>query len=510
MPRGKRPLESAAWLERFEKKHGGSYDYSGATILNGTTKIDIKCFLHGSFRQSPSAHASGRGCGKCKRNKRGARGFFAQALNEHGHFYDYSRCQYRDWKSKVEIKCPKHGYFKQTPAAHIHGQGCEKCGYEKAAEKNRKDVAFFLQEANTVHNGHYTYGRYTNSHTKMDITCPEHGRFEQRPGNHLKGAGCPECYNERRGASQRGDTDSFVKKAINVHQNTYDYSLVEYVSSTVDVVIVCEIHGKFLQSPERHLASNGCPMCSRAAASVQRRLSPEEFITRATAIHSGRYNYPAQYVIGRDKIHIGCPRHGEFTQAAESHLRGAGCPSCKAEACAFSKTMDTQTYITKAAEKHGGLYDYSRVEYGGGEQPICIFCPDHGPFWRRARAHLHDGSGCPRCSTQGYSKMEIAWLTQMERVDDVDITHAGKGAQHSIKLKGWRRRPVDGYAASTNTVYQFHGSYWHGDPRIFAGDVINKTNHTSMRELFERTQKWTAALTEAGYIVKEMWELDFI
>ena len=432
-----------------------------------------------------------------------------KALARHGRRYDYSKCRYRTWKSKVEIGCPSHGPFYQTPAAHIHGQGCGKCGHDNAAAQNRKNPDVFLEQANAVHNNRYEYGEYWNTKTKMDITCPQHGKFQQMPANHLKGAGCPECYRPRRGASQRGDTDSFVAKAREIHGGSYDYSLVEYVSATAQVRVICNTHGEFSQSPDVHLNSKGCPNCSRAVGSSQRRLSPQAFISRAQASHGEKYKYPEAYVQGGLKMSIECPRHGTFLQTGESHLRGHGCPSCSAEVCATSKTMDTETYVTKAAERHEGLYDYSQVEYRGGEQSICIICPSHGPFFRLARAHLHDGSGCPRCSTQGYSKMEVAWLTAMEHVDDVEIKHAGKGAQHAVKLKGWRKRPVDGYAASTNTVYQFHGSYWHGDPRVFAPDIVNQTNHKRMGELYEETRKWTEALKGAGFIVKEMWELDF-
>ena len=33
---------------------------------------------------------------------------------------------------------------------------------------------------------------------------------------------------------------------------------------------------------------------------------------------------------------------------------------------------------------------------------------------------------------------------------------------------------VDGYCYETNTVYEFHGDYWHGNPIVFDSDDTNK------------------------------------
>lgn len=45
----------------------------------------------------------------------------------------------------------------------------------------------------------------------------------------------------------------FVKRAIEIHGNKYEYSLVEYVNSYTNIKIICQIHGIFLQHPHHHL-----------------------------------------------------------------------------------------------------------------------------------------------------------------------------------------------------------------------------------------------------------------
>ena len=51
--------------------------------------------------------------------------------------------------------------------------------------------------------------------------------------------------------SKRLTTKQFIKRAIAVHGNKYDYSLVEYVNAHTKVKIICEIHGVFEQNKIR-------------------------------------------------------------------------------------------------------------------------------------------------------------------------------------------------------------------------------------------------------------------
>jgi hypothetical protein len=43
-----------------------------------------------------------------------------------------------------------------------------------------------------------------------------------------------------------------------------------------------------------------------------------------------------------------------------------------------------------------------------------------------------------------------------------------------MRLKEWKRKPVDGYDENTNTVYEYLGDYWHGNPEKFYPKDINR------------------------------------
>lgn len=121
--------------------------------------------------------------------------FIQKARKVHGDKYDYSLSTYTTAKQKVQIICPKHGIFEQSPDGHLRGQGCPQCKAEKTSIRCKKDIEVFIEEAQKVHNNKYNYSKfnYVSAHVKGIIICPEHGEFEQSPANHLAGKGCPDC-----------------------------------------------------------------------------------------------------------------------------------------------------------------------------------------------------------------------------------------------------------------------------------------------------------------------------
>ena len=117
--------------------------------------------------------------------------FIRRAKERHGNSYDYSRVVYRGRHRKVEIVCPKHGPFWQTPHNHWRSRGCPLC----ASRPPRLSTAEFIAKAKTIHPDKYDYSlvEYVNMRTKVEIICPTHGPFWQLPRNHLQGTGCPQC-----------------------------------------------------------------------------------------------------------------------------------------------------------------------------------------------------------------------------------------------------------------------------------------------------------------------------
>ncbi len=189
--------------------------------------------------------------------------FITRARELHGHKYDYSLVEYVNWCTPVKVTCPEHGVFEQIPNNHVSlKHGCPWC----AVEQKRSPVEEFITRARELHGHKYDYSlvEHKGAHTKVKITCPEHGVFEQTPNNHVHGRGCPQCAREQSSEQQRLTTEEFVNRAREIHGNKYDYSLVEYINNFTRVKIICPEHGVFEQTPNNHCCLNACPQCSQA------------------------------------------------------------------------------------------------------------------------------------------------------------------------------------------------------------------------------------------------------
>jgi hypothetical protein len=90
------------------------------------------------------------------------------------------------------------------------------------------------------------------------------------------------------------------------------------------------------------------------------------------------------------------------------------------------------------------------------------------------------------------SKAEKAWL------DELNVPER----QYWVKEAGYR---VDGYDPSTNTVYLYHGRFWHGCPETFDPEMIHPVVKLPMRDLYERTIFYENRIKEAGYNLIVKW-----
>lgn len=112
--------------------------------------------------------------------------------------------------------------------------------------------------------------------------------------------------------------------------------------------------------------------------------------------------------------------------------------------------------------------------------------------------------------TNGTSSKEIVWLENIMQSTGVRIKHIKNGGQVSIPgpypdscIK------FDGYSEETNTVYEFYGDYWHGNPKIYKPDDINDDAKTTFGELYRKTIEREQYIISKGYKLIKIWEIDF-
>lgn len=246
---------------RAKAIHGDKYDYSKIDYVDMRTKVCVVCSKHGEFMIQPQSLLAGHGCQLCGREqsmetmleKKGvlfsmqskelvdkanatklarygqlrAPGsgrkrmtfdeFIQKAREVHGDTYDYSNVVMNGTNKKVDIICPKHGVFQQTPNKHLSGHGCNhpECVQERRAK---------LREAKFA-----------------DDSKPSTGHHGGKPAM---------------------TTGAFVQQAVALYGDRYDYSQANVVSRKKKVLITCNVCGTtFEMSPDNHLRGHVCPGC---------------------------------------------------------------------------------------------------------------------------------------------------------------------------------------------------------------------------------------------------------
>ena len=253
-----------------------------------------------------------------------------------------------------------------------------------------------IERCKKVHGDKYNYSKlnYVDSKTKLCIICPEHGEFHQLLSNHLKGCGCSACSNNKRMTTE--EYVSTLKKRFPDSNAIYDK--VVYVNNHTPIKLICPIHGEWEVLPMSILKRCECPKCQKERLHNEMSKTMEQFIKEAREVHGDKYDYSkVEYKGCKTNICIICPKHGEFWQSPNTHLRGSGCPKC-GDISMWDKRgrMDTETIKKKFIKKHGDKYDYSKVRYVNRNTKVCIICPEHGEFLQSPYAHLN-GEGCPHC-----------------------------------------------------------------------------------------------------------------
>lgn len=112
--------------------------------------------------------------------------------------------------------------------------------------------------------------------------------------------------------------------------------------------------------------------------------------------------------------------------------------------------------------------------------------------------------GCPGCRPAGYSRIAIRWLEYRALQDNCFIQHALNGGEYRFDANS----RADGYCAATNTIYEFHGDFFHGNPDVFDPADMNPVTHKTFGALHAATLAREARIRALGYNLVVMWEND--
>jgi hypothetical protein len=304
-------------------------------------------------------------------------------------------------------------------------------------------------------------------HSFIPVICKKHGQFSIRAYSLLQGIGCKKCANEHKKLLAAKDKSDFVKEARAVHEDKYDYSKFHYVNTSTKGIIICSVHGEFLQTPHHHIRlKQGCPECGKVKCAQSRRLTTQWFRKTADIAHPENDHSESEYIDTHTPLSVRCPLHGVFQIRPCDYLNlMQGCPKCGHLKAGQSLKMPQEEFIALAASmpEHKQI-SYDKVIYVSGLSPVILTCKDHGEFRQTPLAHLA-GQSCPDCYHPA-SK----WENEIAAY----IQNAGFNIVQSYR-EWHQRQEIDIYIPERRLGFECNGLFYHhsgtgGKPRLYHRD----------------------------------------
>ena len=217
---------------------------------------------------------------------------------------------------------------------------------------------------------------------------------------------------------------------------------------------------------------------------MSRKLTQEEFISRAKAVHGeGRFDYSlVEYHDMHSYINIKCNVCGTvYRQEASMHVSGVGCPECNRR----KRIPTTEEIVRRFKAIHGeGRYNYSRVEYKKRTVPVEIKCNICGNVFMQTPATHLNGSGCPECAARAKFT-----LTTEEIVRRFREKHGDRYDYSETEFLGQDKK--------VKIICRKHGPFWmtiynhlkgQGCPKC-KGEKVTATRTMTQEEFLEKARK---------------------
>lgn len=370
--------------------------------------------------------------------------FLERARKTHSEKYTYSEDSYKGTQHNITITCEEHGDFSQNVSSHLKGAQCPKCANLHRVRNRRLTFKEFHSRAERIHDHRYSYQEAdleTGSESIVEITCREHGTFEQKVKKHLEGQGCPTCARLATNKSNALTFKEFEKRSKEKHGSLYEYVEKGFSGARQLTTIVCKEHGAFRQRAAQHLRGQGCKACAITNKADHQTYTFDEAVDKAKTVHGGKYAYLG---LEGGLLTIECNDHGVFTQQYHNHVQGSGCRKCsnngtsnfEKELLEFLSPYNAHPNYRLPLEEGKVLRNAKRNVHVYAELDVYIPSKNlaveaNGLYWHnfdRIGKHYH-ADKLQVCNERGVDLIQIfedEWVYKQDIVKSIILTRLGK------------------------------------------------------------------------------------
>jgi hypothetical protein len=203
---------------------------------------------------------------------------------------------------------------------------------------------------------------------------------------------------------------------------------------------------------------------------MAKKLTTEEFKVQLSKEHP-ELELLSAYNGNKNYITVRCIKHNHIFNTKPNWLHaGSGCQKCYDEKRGESFRKSVDTFIEESRKIHNDKYDYSKVEYTGNKNKICIICPEHGEFWQTPNKHL-SGQGCPKCAGKHITTDE--WINRASEI------HQGRYDYSKVEYIN--------NSTKVCIICPEHGEFWQTPDKHLGGEGCPICNNSKMELSMKKT-----------------------
>lgn len=364
---------------------------------------------------------------------------------------------------------------------------------------------------------------YTSHRNKLTFICAVGHEWIGIPVNIIRGASCPVCDKTNRSIKQTNTHERFLQQlhTRNINNPTSPVYVAvgqQYLGMCVKLSFECNHRHTWLAKPNNVLTNNsGCPTCRKLKAGARLTTTQSEFLEQ---LQNRNIQYPYKliflltgeiYKSRKEKLSFRCNKNHVWSTSPDAILSGSGCPICGTQLTAQKRAITHEEFLNRLANRNleyndKPAYLYKDQKYTNNKIKLKFTC-DKGHVWTSLPDNTIRGSGCPICARKTFSQVAINWINSVELKDNIKIQTALSECKE-YRIPGTKFK-VDGFCKETNTVYEFYGDYWHGNPKIYNPLDTNKVNYKPFGVLYTNTIQRETKIRKLGYNIVTMWESDY-
>lgn len=374
----------------------------------------------------------------------------------------------------------------------------------------------FINKCVTKYGSLYDYSKvhYINAHTAVTIICSEHGPFNQRPNDHLTGYGCPKCGSikrknttlERYGVEHAQQSTAIRAKSKNTMLERYG---VEHATQSDELLNIRN---------NNNISKYGVPHPSQTQ-SIKEKIKHTNRLkygvdytmqhtqTKAKAIDTTLKRYGVAYALQHSMfmnkfVSTMMTRYGSGHPMQVAHIIKQRANTILMRYGTIHPSQQHMRDILPLLNDYNWLYDQYIVKQKTAQK----IAQDLNICDSTVTSYLKQHEIDIRYSV-GFSYKCVDWLTSIMDNNNVHIQHALNGGEYVIPNTRYK---VDGFCKDTNTVYEFHGTIYHGDPNVFRDDErCHPWSMKTAKELYDATISREQEIRSLGYNLVTTWEREW-